>query len=382
VGYAAALRRVRAHGPQLHLARWLSLPKLDTRMWRHLAVAARVNLFTVIPLTLLLLLFSSRPSWAVAGRALGLVLIFTNTNFLVLNGFYHRFWERVARPRAWMYALLALLVFPVLGAVAFLAGIVVLALFAPELAYQSGPALMGTSVLVSVLYGLAVFTIEDYRRGQRTAIGELQLAHRREEELRRAHKEAEVLALHALMKPHFVFNTLNAITSLIHDDPTKAEDTTLRLARLMRHILEMGDGTMVSLEAEVAVARAYLEIEKVRLGQRLSYEIDVPDEMLLTPVPGLLLQPLVENAVKHGVRQRGDEGCVRLRVWAEGDHGHAEVVDNGPGFSDHKGSGRSMRLVRERLDRIYGRDYELTLAHDDRLGQTIVSLIFPLMPAS
>lgn len=358
----------------------LNLAKPRREIWRHLAVAARINLFTVFPLVLLLLLFSDRPTWAGFARTLGVVLVFTNCNFLVLNGFYHRVWQRLSRPRAWMYALLCLAILPGLGAVAFLGGKLLLDLFVPGLLDGRGPALMGTSVLVSVLYGLAVFTIEDYRRRQHTALDELEWSRRREHELRRAQKEAELLALQALMKPHFVFNTLNAITALIHDDPDKAEETTIRLARLMRHILEMGDDTMVSLDAEMTVARAYLEIEKVRLGNRLSYDIDVPETLLLTPVPGLLLQPLVENAVKHGVRQRSDAGYVHVRAWADGDHCQAEVVDNGPGFSQHKGTGRSMRLVRERLDRIYGRDYELTLARDERLGETVVSLRIPSMP--
>jgi len=377
VGHAV-LGRMRAHARHVHIP--ANLMAWRQRAWHQLAVAARVNLFTVIPLSLLLLLFSERPTWAGFARTVGIVLVFANSNFLVLNSFYHRVWQRLTRRAAWTYVLLGLVVLPALGMVAFLGGSVVLAVVAPDVLQDRRLALMGTSVLVSVLYGLAVFTIEDYRKRQHSAEDELELSLRRERHLTRATKEAEVVALHALMKPHFVFNTLNAITVLIHDDPDKAEDTTLRLARLMRHILEMGDNTMVSLEAEVAVARAYLEIETVRLGRRLKYEIAVPEQMLPTPVPGLLLQPLVENAVKHGVRERGDEGYVRLRAWTDGDHGHAEIVDNGPGFSQHKGSGRSMRLVRERLDRIYGRDYELTLSRDERAGETVVSLRFPLRP--
>jgi signal transduction histidine kinase len=358
-------------------------PDLDVarrRLWHHLAVAARVNVSTVVPLVLLLLIFSERPTWAGLARATGVALVFTNCSFVVLNAFYHLVWERLARPQTWKYVLLGLVILPALGALAFAGGWFLMDLLAPGLLEGRGFALMSTTIVISVLYGLGFFSIEDQRRRQHSAEGALEQSRVRENQLVRAQKESEIVALQALMKPHFVFNTLNAITALIHDDPGKAEETTIRLAQLLRHILEMGADTMMSLDAEVKVATAYLEIERVRMGRRLEFAFDVPRELGHIPVPGLLLQPLVENAVKHGVRQRPDEGYVRMRAWADGAHCLAEIADNGPGFSQHQGSGCSMRLLRERLDRIYGRDYELTLARDHNAGETVASLRFPMVP--
>lgn len=348
----------------------------------HLAVAARVNVFTVVPLVLVLWLFSDRPTWDGLARAVGVALLFTNCSFVALNAFYHLVWERLDRPTTLMYLGLGIVILPALGALAFAGGWVVMQVLAPELIEGRGLAVMGTTIVISVLYGVGVFTIEDHRRRQHTAEDELQLSRVREIQLVRAQKESELVALQALMKPHFVFNTLNAITALIHDDPGKAEETTIRLAQLLRHILEMGDDTMMSLEAEVKVAMAYLEIERVRMGRRLDYAFDIAPELATVPVPGLLLQPLVENAVKHGVKQRSDPGHVRLRAWADGRHWRAEIADDGPGFTAHQGSGRSMRLLRERLDRIYGGDYELDLVRDDQAGETLVCLRLPMVPQS
>jgi signal transduction histidine kinase len=348
----------------------------------HLAVAARVNAFTAVPLVLLLWLLSERPTWSGFARAVGVALLFTNCSFVALNAFYHLVWERLARPTTWMYLVLGLVILPALGALAFAGGWGVMELVAPHVLEGRGLALMGTTIVISVLYGLGVFSLEDHRRRQHTAEDQLELSRVRESQLVRAQKESEVVALQALMKPHFVFNTLNAITALIHDDPGKAEETTIRLAQLLRHILEMGDDTMMSLDAEVKVATAYLEIERVRMGRRLDYAFDVASELSTVPVPGLLLQPLVENAVKHGVKQRSEPGYVRMRAWADGGHWRAEIADNGPGFTAHHGSGRSMRLLRERLDRIYGGDYELDLVRDDQSGETLVCMRLPTVPQS
>jgi len=358
-------------------------PHLDVKrrqVWHHLAVAARVNVSTVVPLVLLLLLFSARPTWEGFARAVGVALVFTNCSFVVLNTFYHLVWERLPRPEAWKYALLGLVILPALGALAFAGGWVLMALLAPGMLDGLAFPLMGTTMVITVLYGLGFFSIEDQRRRQHSTDGALEQSRVREHRLVRAQKESELVALQALMKPHFVFNTLSAITALIRDDPGKAEETTIRLAQLLRHILEMGADTMMSLDAEVKVATAYLEIERVRMGRRLDYTFEVPRELGLIAVPGLLLQPLVENAVKHGVRQGSGEGYVRVRAWADGDHCLAEIADNGPGFSQHQGSGNSMHLLRERLDRIYGRDYELTLTRDDRAGETVARLRFPQVP--
>lgn len=353
---------------------------LFARVRYHLTVALRVNLFTVLPVSLLVLMQSNEPSWALLGRILILITVFTNTNFIVLNSFYHAVWLPLPRRRLWSYVALTA-VLPLLGAIAVWAGWFLLAWLAPDVLPPNVAGLITVSLVVSVLYGLAFFTIEDLRRSQRQTLGRLTASRGREKEMHAAKRESELVALQARINPHFVFNTLNAIAALIHEDPDKAEDTILRLARLMRHMLEMGERTMASLETEVAVARAYLEIEKVRLGSRLQYRIDVPDELRTAPLPGMLLQPIVENAVKHGVRQSGNGGYVHVEARSDGRCCRVEVADSGPGFSQHAGTGQSMELLRRRLELIYGDDFEFALQRDAPAGETVVTLRLPLRPA-
>ena len=225
-----------------------------------------------------------------------------------------------------------------------------------------------------MLFGLAFFRVEDLRQAQHSTLARLEASEEIQKDLIGARNRAQLASLQTLIKPHFVFNSLNAIVALISEDPRKAEETTLRLARLMRYLLDVSDEDLMSLESELGVVEAYLEIEKVRLGQRLSYGIEAPAELSAVPVPGLLLQPLVENAVNHGVRQRPDGGFVRVRVTAEREHCRIEISDNGPGFSTHHGAGRAMRLVRARLDCMYADAYELRVERDEaRVARVVES---------
>ncbi len=343
---------------------------------QHVAAALRVNVFAVVPLTLLLIILSGSQSWRSCVRILLAVAILTNVNFLVLSGLSHLFWRALRCQGLGVYLLLGLMILPVLGTMEAL-GVGRAFGFANGDVASVGPALMGVSVLLTVLYGMGACRIERFRQSQRRALAQLE----KQEELERARRQAEVVALQARIKPHFVFNTLNAIVTLIQEDPGQAEETTLRLARLMRYIMEVGDGTMVSLEREVNVVRAYLEIEKVRMGSHLEYQVEVPDELLPVAVPGMLLQPLVENAIQHGARQRGEGSRIRLRSWAEGDRCWIEITDNGPGFSMHRGTGQSLRLLRDRLDRLYDRRYEFSLERDQQAGKTTASLCLPVTSA-
>jgi LytS/YehU family sensor histidine kinase len=200
----------------------------------------------------------------------------------------------------------------------------------------------------------------------------------REQQILKDRDEAEVLALLALIKPHFIFNTLNAIASLIPEDPPKAEEMTLRLAQLLRSILEVKNGA--SLGSEITIVQAYLEIEKVRYGERLQYRLEVAKELEAVSMPGLILQPLVENAINHGIRQRADGGYVHLSARAVGANCTVRIIDNGPGFSDHQGAGKAMNLLAERLARLYRDRCSLTLQRDEKAGETVVELSFPRIP--
>jgi signal transduction histidine kinase len=343
-----------------------------------LGVLARVNLFAVPSSTLLLFVLSSDNSGRNLVRILTIAFVVANCNFAFLDTFYFTVWRRWRR--GGVFALAVLCVAAALcGVVAAVAARAILPLLPSALPMVPFSRLLATNVLLSVLFGVAFFRVEDFRQAQHRALARLTNSEEKQKDLEGARDRAEINSLQSLIKPHFVFNTLNAIVALIHEDPPKAEETTLRLARLMRYLLEVSDGEMMSIESELGVVEAYLEIEKVRMGSRLRYALDVEPGLAGIPVPGLVLQPLVENAVKHGVQQRPEGGYVRVRVAREDDKCRVEVVDNGPGFSTHHGAGQATRLVRSRLEFLYHDQHDFQLERDATAGETIVVLRFPLM---
>ena len=164
--------------------------------------------------------------------------------------------------------------------------------------------------------------------------------------------EARLSALRAQMQPHFLFNSLNVCAGLVHEEPDVAEETLDRLAGFLRYTLESTEERLVPLDEELDAVRSYLEIQQRRFGDRLAFEVEAPTERW--SVPPMVLQPLVENAVLHGVRERG--GHIWVRASVERHQLVLVVEDDGvgdDGVSAH-GAGFGQRNVRERLELIYG----------------------------
>ncbi len=156
----------------------------------------------------------------------------------------------------------------------------------------------------------------------------------REQELaaeRRAAVEAQLRALQAQIRPHFLFNTFNALSELIHEDADAAEDLVTDLAHLLRYSLRSGDDGGVPLADELEATRRYLRIEQARLGDRLRVRLEIEPGLRAT-VPPLILQPLVENAVQHAVAPRPEGGDIVIRGRREGAGLVLEVQDDGPGL--------------------------------------------------
>jgi len=181
----------------------------------------------------------------------------------------------------------------------------------------------------------------------------------RERDLLLLAKQAEVKALKAQLHPHFLFNTLNSIYALIELCPSDAQDMVGRLGELLRKTLEAAEERYVPLSWELELVDAYLAIEKIRLGDRLSAHVDVDGVDLNTPVLPFVLQPLVENAIKHGIACRSEPGEVRVRVRQRGAELEISVDDSGPGWNPAPStpdSGRGIQLTRRRLENAYGSD--------------------------
>jgi two-component system LytT family sensor kinase len=188
-----------------------------------------------------------------------------------------------------------------------------------------------------------------------------QIEQYRESEMRRLAAQAELRALQSQIHPHFLFNALNALYGIIPKEAKGARETVLNLADIFRYFLETRK-TYLPLEQELRIIRAYLEIERLRLGPKLRVEIDVPDEVLTTPIPVLSIQPLVENAVKHGIAPLPQGGLVRIEV-RQTAAGSVEirVRDTGTGFAKPGSGGIGLENVARRLELCYGTDARLDI---------------------
>jgi sensor histidine kinase YesM len=180
------------------------------------------------------------------------------------------------------------------------------------------------------------------------------------------------------MNPHFLFNALNTIASMVREDPAAAEDTTTRLAELFRYALRASDRDHAPFADELSFVRDYLAIEHRRFGARLQVIESIAPGVDHVPVPTLLLQPLVENAVRHGIGPRTEGGVVRLAAHPKDDTLVIEIADDGPGFGAPAaaGNGFGLHSVRERL-RVAGPPHALEIESSPGHG-TRVRIVLPM----
>jgi two-component system, LytTR family, sensor histidine kinase AlgZ len=189
-------------------------------------------------------------------------------------------------------------------------------------------------------------------------------------------RDAELRALRAQLDPHFLFNSLNSISSLTASDPSSARRMCLLLADFLRDTLRLGATKRISLKEELSVVRRYLAIEQVRLGPRLVLECAVSEQALATTIPPLILQPLVENAVLHGIAQLLDGGTISIR--GELDRSTLLIRVSNPSDPDRSRSKRpgfGLMLVRERLQSYYGAASQLKVREEN--GQYIAEVSAP-----
>jgi two-component system LytT family sensor kinase len=172
-------------------------------------------------------------------------------------------------------------------------------------------------------------------------------------------QSAQLKMLRYQLNPHFLFNTLNAISTLVLDQKNAVANTVVtRLAEFLRYTLDQDPMKTVTLTQETAALNLYLEIEKMRFGSRLKVAIEIDPEAGQAPVPSLLLQPLIENAIKFAIAPREQGGSITIRGKAEGQNVILSIEDDGPGMTDtsriDSGRGVGLRNTRERLLAMYG----------------------------
>jgi sensor histidine kinase YesM len=223
-------------------------------------------------------------------------------------------------------------------------------------------------------------TFETYRERLHTTQIKLKAKEVERERALQLATAARLSSLESRVHPHFLFNTLNSVASLIHEDPKRAEAMVNQLAELLRFSLDSAQGGLVPLEHEMKIVEDYLAIEQARFGERLRYSIHLDARSGFTPIPPLAVQTLVENAVKYAVGPRIQGASIRITAQTDETRLRLEVRDDGPGFSCAAiPAGHGLNNLEERLAAIYGEAAKLQI--DSSGAGTAVALFVPLRMA-
>jgi two-component system sensor histidine kinase AlgZ len=218
--------------------------------------------------------------------------------------------------------------------------------------------------LLSVAFHYVLIAMEDSRHAEAKAIEARVLA-----------RDAELKALKAQVNPHFLFNSLNSISALTSIDPSRARDMCVLLGDFLRMTLGLGEKTLVRFSEELELLQKYLAIEKVRFGDRLKMHENIQEESKSCLLPPLLLQPLVENAVKHGIAGLPEGGEIRLEVQRQNGR-LAILVENSwdAEAPPRRSGGLGLKNVQYRLEARYGKDASLRVNNEGELFQVSLSL--------
>jgi len=301
-------------------------------------------------------------SWERAvALAIPLCLIYA---FICLSAWYSCRSVRLENSASWLTHLVAAMVASVLwvavaralaialSSIAYFAGI------DQQLARQA-PMLFGDGVLLYLLSTALFYILLSSQAAHAAEKGQV--------EARALARESELKALKAQVNPHFIFNCLNSISALTASDPARAREMCILLAEFLRKALGLGEKTQISLEEELDLIHAYLSVEQIRFGARLRFEERIDVDARTAMIPPLLLQPLIENAIRHGIATLAEGGWVRLEIANRmSERLSIEVRNNFDAEAPRKrGAGIGLKNVRERLDTTYGNRARFDVRTDD-----------------
>jgi sensor histidine kinase YesM len=348
----------------------------DAAYWRRIAL---VNALGAIAAFGILGGLAPGVPWPLRLRGLGASFIYANciggACAIALPPLLRTFGSR-SGTLLWLTRLIALPALIVFGcAVAGMIGIAI-GLIGPSGYFGAIRRSLWISLVVGTVASLAVVAYETLRGQLEAATVALRTKERDAADARRVAAEARLASLESRVNPHFLFNTLNSIAALTHDNPSGAERMTNQLASLMRSSLDAGSAALVPLGEELRVVRDYLDIERVRFGDRLRFTIDVPDHDRERLVPRLSLQTLVENSVKFAVSPRREGGSIAVRAVATDTGLRLEVEDDGPGFDPALvPDSHGLALLEARLAMTFGGRGRLNV--QSRPGRTLLAIEIP-----
>ena len=294
-------------------------------------------------------LFSKK---AVLPILIGFIVILVNGIYLI---------EKIVIKRFEQFAIQQLFSF-----VFFATGIVFSAYLLNRLSFVHDNILL-FSFYVGILLSLARFLF-NYSYYQRRL---LQIDKEQEiKDLRELKTRAELNALQSKINPHFLYNALNSIAGLAHEDADKVEQMAMSLSKLFRYSINKKETDFDTVQNEVEMVAIYLEIEKVRFGDRLQYNIDVADDVLDENIPMFIIQPLVENAIKHGISNITVKAILNLAIVRSQNKLLIKVGDNGPEFPEDLITGFGLQGIYEKLDILYLNRYEIKIqnGHDKNIS--------------
>jgi sensor histidine kinase YesM len=341
--------------------------------------------FGALAVPILQIAFGAEYSWPALFRQFWMSLIYAFCVGGVSSAVVPPLW---CRSQGWAIALrwLARLVVVAAGSAAgcLLSGLCLLAIWRSN--YSFWKSFVGSYKIAVVLSTFVVAFLVMYERHKKhVQITEKQLKEK-ELERERALKlatEARLSSLESRVHPHFLFNTINSVSSLIHDDPERAEQILNRMAGLLRFSLDSAQGGLVPLEREIKIVEDYLEIERARFGERLQYSIELPPHLRSVAVPPLSVQTLVENSVKYAVGARRRGASIVVSAKQESARLHLQVADDGPGFqcSDIL-AGHGLNNLEQRVAAIFGDSGKVTIESSSAGTSVTINLPVSLAKAA
>ncbi|HPA93701.1 MAG TPA: histidine kinase [Petrotogaceae bacterium] len=212
---------------------------------------------------------------------------------------------------------------------------------------------------------------------------EIEKKNRENENLRRLQTESKLVALQSKINPHFLFNTLNSIIELAYESPRKVETVVLNLSNIYRKILYLADKQFFSVSEEIELIKSYLEIEKIRMGIRLNYELNIDPNILTLKIPPLIIEPIVENSVIHGIGPKPEGGKITVTIEKKENNVIISVSDTGVGIKENNlKQGYGTSSVKERLGILYKNKFTFEIKnHSMNDSGTDVTIIIPYKEA-